>query len=244
MDRRDFFKTMLATPLLTPLLLASKTTQGDCELYLIADSPQLFISFILEELQKYGIFTGRNFTLLNSHPQENELRQILSQKGWTYIQSPSVADITISFSYLRQNALPSFTLVRKGEIWDIRSKKLYSLWKGMNEKRNPSSCLTIASLKDRRARLFPGESVSIFKDGRRIETVSLKETRSKSFSARKGKITVVVKDRKAWVSESSCSHKICLYTPPVSFAGERIICAPNHFLLEVQGRHSIDTAIG
>jgi len=244
MDRRGFFKTMLATPLLAPFLLASKTTQSDCELYLIADSPQMFIPYILEELQKYGVFTGRNFTLLNTHPREKDIRQVLSQKGWRYIQGPSRADLAVSFSCLRQNAFPSFTLVRKGEIWDIRSRKLYSLWKEMNENRKPSSCLTTASLKDRRAGLFAGESVSIFKDGHMIETVSLEENQSKSFPARKGKITVIVKDRKAWVSESSCSHKICLYTPPVSFAGERIICAPNHFLVEVQGRHSIDTVIG
>ncbi len=34
------------------------------------------------------------------------------------------------------------------------------------------------------------------------------------------------------------------FTPPVFLAGERIICAPNHFLLEIHGSHSIDTVIG
>ena len=30
------------------------------------------------------------------------------------------------------------------------------------------------------------------------------------------------------------------FAPPVSLAGERIICAPNHFLLEIHGSRSID----
>lgn len=244
MDRRDFFKTILVTPLFTPLLLASKTTKNELELYLIADHPELFISSLLKELEKYTADYGRNFTFLNSHPQEGEVERILSQKGWRYVQKPLQADLTLSFSHLRQKALPSFTLVREGRIWDIRSRKLYSLWKKMNESHNPSSCLTIASFKNRQLESFAGESVSIYKEGRKIKTISLKENLSRSFRTKRGTITARIKDGKAWVSDSSCLHKICLYSPPVFLAGERIICAPDHFLLEVQGSHSIDTIIG
>ena len=52
MDRRDFFKTMLTTPLLTPLILSSKKTSHDLELYLIAEKPQLVLLTLLEEIQK------------------------------------------------------------------------------------------------------------------------------------------------------------------------------------------------
>jgi len=244
MDRRDFFKTMLATPLLAPLLLASKTTKNDCELYLIADDPQLFIPFLLKELQKFAVPYGRNFTLLNSHPMEKDLKQILFQTGWRYAQKPLQADLCFSFSRLRHKALPSFTLVRDGRIWDIRFQKLDSLWREMKKNRKLSSCLTIASFKKTRLDLQAGKYVSIYKDGRRIERVSLDEYFARSFNTLRGKITARVKDGKAWVSESSCRQKICIYSPPVSLAGERIICAPNHFLLEIQGTHTIDTVIG
>lgn len=244
MDRRGFFKTMLVTPLFTPLLLASKTTKSDLELFLIADDPQLFISLLLKELKKHFTAFGRNFTLLNSYPRENELKRVLTQLGWKYVQKPAEADLTLSFSHLRQKALPSFTLVREGRIWDIRSRKLYSLWKEMNKNHKPSSCLTIASFRDRKSDLFSGEFVNIYKDGRKIGKISLKKNVSKSFRAKEGKISIKVENGKAWVFESSCNHKICLYTPPASLAGERIICAPNHFLLEIQGTSSVDTIIG
>lgn len=244
MDRRDFFKTVLATPLLTPLLLASKKIKSGCDLYLITDDPQLFISLILEELQKHVVKYGDNFTLLNSHPQGNGLKRNLSQRGWIYVHKPFQADLTLSFVHLRNKAFPSFTLVRGGRIWDIRSRKLHSLWREMNENHKPSSSLTIVSFKNRQSDLFSGEFVSVYKDGRKIEMVPLEENFTKSFRAKGGKITLRVDGGKAWVSESPCRHKICLYSPPVSLAGERIICAPNHFLLEIKGSHSIDTAIG
>ena len=89
-----------------------------------------------------------------------------------------------------------------------------------------------------------GEFVSVYQDGRKIAMISLGENVTKSFRARGGRITLRVKNGKAWVSESPCRHKICLHSPPVSIAGERIICAPNHFLLEIKGSPYIDTSIG
>lgn len=244
MDRREFFKTMLTTPLLAPLLLASIPAKSDCELYLIADDPHLFIPLVLKELEKFKQTYGRNFILLNSHPQENNIRRTLIQEGWRCVQKPIQADLILSFTPLGNAAFPSFTLVKDGKIWDIRSRKLYSLWREMNKNYSPSLCLTIASLKNRRSDLLSGELVTLYKDGNLIERISLKKKLSKSFRTQEGKITARVEDGKAWISESSCRHKICLHTPPVSLAGERIICAPSHFLLEIQGQHSVDTSIG
>ena len=244
MERRDFFKKVILTPLLTPLFLAAKKSKSGCELYLIADNPDKFLPLILEELHDYVANLGHRFAFLNSHPQENDLRRILSQAGLTYVQKPIQTDLTLSFSPLHRKTLPSFTLIREGRIWDIRSRKLYSLWKEMNKYHMPSSCLTIASFKSRQSRPFSGEYVSVYKDGRKTEMISLEENVTKSYGTRGGKITLRVKDRKTWISESPCRHKICLSSPPASFAGERIICAPNHFLLEIQGSRYIDTSIG
>jgi hypothetical protein len=114
----------------------------------------------------------------------------------------------------------------------------------MNTNHKPSSFLTIASLKNNPAGHSAGESVSIYKNGRKDKILSLKKNTTQTFRAQDGKVTVRIEDGKAWVSESTCRHKICLYSPPVSLAGERIVCAPNHFLLEVQRSGSIDTIIG
>jgi hypothetical protein len=244
MERRDFFKKVIFTPLLTPLLLAAKKRKGGCELYLIADDPEVLFPPILEDLGDYLSDCGHSFAFLNPHPQEKDLRSILSQRGLTYVQKPVQADLLISFSPLHKKAAPSFALVKEGRIWDIRSRKLFSLWKKMNKNHQPSSCLTIASFKSRQHRLFTGKFVSVYREGRQTEMISLEKNVTKSYLTRGGKLTFRVGDRKVWVSESSCRHKICLSSPAISLAGERIICAPSHFLLEIEGSPYIDTSIG
>jgi len=244
MDRRDFFKTMLATPLLTPLILASTKSQNGLELYLIAEEAQKFIPTLLEEAQKYSISESRKFCFLNPHPQEKPLIKILLDRGWTLIKRPVEANLTLSFSHLQGKALPSFTLVKDGRIWDIRTRKLLSLWQEMNRIYSHSSYLTIASFKSRLTDFSVGKYVTVYNHGLQAETLSLGKDLTKSFQARGGRIVVHIKDGKAWISESPCRHKICLYSPPVSLAGERIICAPNNFLLTIEGRRSIDTVIG
>lgn len=244
MDRRNFFKSMLAGPFLSPLLLTSKTANRDINLYLIGDDPQLFLPIILEELQKFGVIHSRNFTFLNSHHKESGLKHRLCQNGWRFVQRPSQADLTLNFSYLRYDASSSFTLIRDGRIWDIRSWKLRTIWREMYENCKTSSCLTTASFETRPLNHLSGEFISVYKDGRKIEKILLGENVTESFRAKNGRIKVRVKDQKAWVVESSCRHKICTYSSPVSLAGERIICAPNHFLLEIERNRSVDTIIG
>ena len=244
MERRDFFKKLIVTPLLTPLFLAAKKRNNDCEFHLITDDIQVFFPLILKELHNYIPNSGHNFALLNSHPQGDALRRTLINRGLTNVQKAAKADLILSFSHLREKTLPSFTLIKEGRIWDIRSRKLYSLWREMNKNQQLSSSLTIASFKSRQSHTFSGEFASVYQDGRKIEMISLGEDVTKSYRARGGKITLRVKNGKAWISESPCRHKICLHSPPVSIAGERIICAPNHFLLEIKGSPYIDTSIG
>ncbi len=244
MDRRNFFKIMLATPVMAPLFLSSKKTANDLELLLIAEEPQMFFPLLLQEIQSYSSREDRTFTFLNPHPRENGLKKTLSEKGWKYVQEPGSAHMILSFSPLLNKALPSFTLVRKGRIRDIRSRKVHSLWQEMNKNHAPSSCMTIASLKTKNFALSPGESVSMYREGQKIETLSLKDNGKKSFKTRGGRLTVQIASGRAWVTESPCRHKICLYSPPISLAGERIICAPNHFFLEIERSSSVDTVIG
>ncbi len=244
MDRRHFVKMMLATPILTPLILSPRKTKNDLELFLIAEEPQGFIPPLLDEILKHSSCKGRTLAFLNPHPDEKDLKDILSNKSWRFIHDPALANLTFSFSHLQHKASPSFTLVKDGNIWDIRSHKLYAHWREMNTNHKPSSCLTAVKLKNNPDDHSEGEFLSVYTNGQKVETLSLKKNTTQTFRAQNGKVTARIEDGKAWVSESSCRHKICLSSPPVSLAGERIVCAPNHFLLEIQRSGSIDTIIG
>jgi len=243
MDRRDFFKTMLSTPVLAPFLLASSPSGKD-EIFLIADGPEACLPRLLEKFGPERSLFGQSFFVSDAHPREKALFQALRTAGWIPASSPQNASLTISFRPLRHSAPPSFTFVRNGRIWDIRTDEYFSLWQNMNKNQAPSSCLTMASLQTRQSRRVPGNAAHIYRNGRLVEEFALKKDRIKTFRTSTGSITVRIESKKAFVPASSCRHKICCAVPPVSTAGDRIVCAPNHFLLEIQGPRSLDTIIG
>jgi hypothetical protein len=245
MDRRGFFKTIMTTSLLAPLLLASKKADNELELYLIADNPQDYISILLRELGRHTIFSERTYTFLTSHPHSDELSKILAAAGWSYEGVSHKAHMAISFSTLHGNARPSFTLVKEGRVIDIRSNKLRALWKEMNQPRPFSTCLTTASIRHSRKPLQQGTHVVVYQDGAKATVLSLDKESLQTFRAREGLITVKIAGGKAWVEEASCRNKICVHSQPVSLSGERIICAPNHFMISVVGNSgAVDTMIG
>jgi len=243
MDRRDFFKTILATPLLAPFFLGPQSSAND-ELFLISDSPETYLPSLLEALENQNKAYGRTYAVLNTHPQKTALSQALKTSGWTQAFPHQRADLTISFRPLHHPMPPSFTLIKAGQIRDIRTKELFSIWRKMNEKHPRSSCLTIAAIQARQAGRSPGTFVRIYHNGQVVEEASLKKDRVQTFWAEQGTVTVKIEQGKVFVPSSSCRHKICCSVPPSSFAGDRIVCAPNHFLLEVQGPGSFDTIIG
>ncbi len=243
MDRREFFRTIISSALLPPLLATSRSPSSSSELYLISDSPHLFLPILFEGLQKFGLYSGRNFFFRNFHPQAEKIQKNLSQKGWLHVQGDILGDVFISASCLRQPASPSFTLIKEGRVLDIRSEMLLTLWKEMNQKGKASSSLTVASFK-KVLLLQPGTKASIYIEGRKKHSLSLKHEFSKTFLTREGQVTVAIEKGKVFVQNSSCPNKICLFSSPASLVGERIICAPNHFLLEIEGPRFIDTAIG
>lgn len=243
MDRRYFFKTCIAVPLFTKLTLPLQTARKATELYLIADSPQRFLPSILDELSCFGLISGRTFAFLNHHPEEKEIKTTLAINGYHHTSRASQSALSLSFTSLSQKTAPSFAMIREGRVLDIRTRNLYSLWKQMNNL-HASSCLTTASVKSNNDQPLPGSKASIFINGRKTDSISLSQNIFKEYTTQKGRITVVIENGQARVSESSCDHKICLSLPPASLAGDRIICAPNHFLLEIQGSPFVDTIIG
>ncbi len=243
MDRRDFFKSIFLTSLFTPLLLASKRSNSDAELYLISDSPHHVLPPLLQELKAQRLISGNSFSLHKPLPQQELLANALLSSGWTPVSQGEKAHMTLASSFLHSQAMPSFTLAREGKVWDLRTRTLRSLWTKMNHQAR-SSRLTIVSFHARPAELSSGKAVSLYKDGKKIKTLSLRQNSTHSFRTKDGRITVGVKEGKARVEESSCRHKICVHCPPAAYAGERIICAPNQFMLLVDGPSSIDTIIG
>jgi hypothetical protein len=241
MDRRDFIKTMASVPLIAPLSRLSAAASKN-EVFLIADRPDIYLPVLLDDL-KTRIASLSQRLSFHVPPQENALAQALIRAGWTPAPSFQKAALNISFRGLRHPTPPSFTLVRDGRILDIRTKRLFSFWQQMN-KTLPSSRLTIASLQTGPLRNVEGRTVRIYKEGRIVEEISLKKDALKNFPVKQGVLTVKIEQGKAFIPASPCRGKICCSVPPVSFSGERIVCAPNHFLLEVRGPGQIDTIIG
>jgi hypothetical protein len=243
MDRRDFFKTIFVTPLLAPFLLGSHPSVND-ELFLISDNPEIYLPSLLEEIGYQNKVFRQSYSVPSTHPRKTALSKALTTSGWTIAAPLQKADLTLSFRPLQHPAPPSFTLVKSGQILDIRKKELFSLWQEMNGKYPPSSCLTVATLKAGQPHSKQGNSARIYMDGHVVEEIPLNKNRTKTFSTNRGSITVKIELGKVFVPSSSCRHKICCSAHPVSISGERIVCAPNHFLLEIQGAGMIDTIIG
>jgi hypothetical protein len=223
--------------------LASQSRESDREVYLISDMPHAHLPVLSRELFRVRKEQPGSLAFRDPSPHTNKLHQALSQDGWRLVPKPSEADLNISFRILHQPARPSFTLVKDGRIWDVRSWNLRSLWKEMASSSTSSRLLTTASFKKTGARRAAGDVVTAYLNGFRKEVFSLKENRRKSYQSHAGRISVQITDGRARITESSCRHKICFYSQSISLSGERIICAPNHFFLEVQGG-TIDTAIG
>jgi len=244
MDRRSFLNTILVSPVMTSVLLATQKSHKNSELYLIADNPSVVIPSILKELSADSVHSGQQFCFLTPHPHQSAISQALKRQGYAFSPDPLGADLAISFSLLQNPAKPSFTLIKDGRIWDVRAQKLRSLWLSLYNQNPPSSGLTIVGFKQTTKGTSRGRAVTLFQNGSRLAQLPLSGRRTEVLPARLGNVTLRIEDGRAWISESSCRHQICRLSPPVSLTGERIICAPNHFLLEVHGDGSVDTVIG
>jgi hypothetical protein len=244
MDRRDFLKVILASSLAAPLLAKVKTPESSTVLYLISDEPQLFLPPIMAELQRKAWIQEGQFVLLNQHPYGEELKATLSQNRWRYALKMSRANLFLSFEPLQRAAAPSFTLIKEGKIWDIRTAGLSQLWEEMNSQEARSACLTVAAFRQSPFVSAPGRSVTVYADGKIRQSFSLGKNQRQRFTTRNGEVVVGIEGGRARVLASTCRHKICLSSPPAFLAGERIVCAPNKFLVEVEGSRFVDTVTG
>ena len=244
MDRRHFFQTLLLTPFLGSLLANPRPSSSQNLLYLITDSPQNYLWSILQTLEKYYLLEEKSFSLSGHSPCDGAIQKSLHIRGWKYLPDPDRAVAVLSFQLLLQPAAPSFTLIKGVNILDLRSFGLDSLWKTMRKESLNSSLMTTVSLGKKSPVLPIGRWVSVCADGRHLDSLSLRKNIIKSYQTKSGQVIVRIKGGKASVSESSCVHKVCCLSAPAYFTGERIICAPNRFLLKIDRSHLVDTSIG
>jgi hypothetical protein len=246
MDRRRFLKTVLSSSLVVPLAAASnfESPSSGGALYLISDSPQTLLPGLLAELAPLCGAGGRTWAFSGSHPDADKLVSAMASKGWTFASGARGADVLLTFSPLRQACAPSFTLVRGGRVIDVRENRLRALWKDISQSGPRSSVLTVASFRPKSQGLPAGSRVAVYLEGRKKDALDLARDRSKTFETAGGFVKLAVEAGSVRVLDSSCRHKVCAGSGSVSGAGERIICAPNRFFLEIEGRGRVDSIIG
>ncbi|MFQ6038991.1 MAG: NusG domain II-containing protein, partial [Candidatus Aminicenantales bacterium] len=89
-----------------------------------------------------------------------------------------------------------------------------------------------------------GTGIRVYREGRLLETLRLQEDREKSYRVRGGVIVLRIQLSQARIISASCRHQVCVSTAPISWSGERILCAPNHFMIAALGSSPVDTVIG
>lgn len=244
MDRRRFLQALLSSPLLVSSLRGSQAKKERGLLYLISDSPQDYLWIILQELRNYHRIEDKSFSFSGSSLCHKAIWESLTQRGWKYSPNNTKSGLVLSSSFLNHKAFPSFTFVKGGNILDIRSHKLASLWEDMRKRSASASLLTTASFNEKTAPLLKGSRVCFYLDGHRVDSLSLNKKAQKTYLTKNGHVSVKIESGKVRVIESSCAQKICCLSKPISSAGDRIICAPNRFLLEIERTSLVDTAIG
>ncbi len=244
MRRRRFLHTFLAAPALAPLLWVGKRPHPRGDLYLISDEPEAYLPLLLAESTGVQSVPHKTFTFHSPHPRRTRLLSILNGQGWAQEADPAQALLTLSFGVLRNPSRPSFTFVQDGRIRDIRSRKLRALWDQMGREARPSTSLTIAGFRPAPIRTPRGEFAAIYHEGHMVERIRLDRIERKTLTVRGGTIVVRVDHGSVRVAESPCRHQVCRRTRPITLSGQRIICAPNHLLLEIQGPQGLDTVIG
>lgn len=244
MDRRHFFKTLLLAPFLGPLLENCHPLNHQSLIYMIADNPQDFLWIVLQELEKCLHIEEKNFSLSSSSPLGQSVIESLRKIGWKYVLDSSSATSVISFHPLFHPADPSFTLIKEGNIVDVRLHRLASLWKFMRKNRPSSSLMTEVALGNKKTFFPSAQWVSVYGDGKRMDRLSLRKNLQKTYHTYAGQVDLGIKDGTVRVLDSSCRNKICCLTSPASLSGETIICAPNRFLLKIERSQYVDTSIG
>lgn len=233
---------MLTTSLTAPWFLAAKKNFPSVELYLISDTPEEILPLLFPELNQLGLYRGKRFAFSQEHPRQKAVELALKTRGLN-LASLEKADLRIGFALLHVAARPSFTLIQDGRIRDLRSARLYSLWQQMQSLPAVRS-LTVLTGNVSFPAPQPGHTVAVRLGGQIIERLPLNRNIRRSVETGSGRVVLFVENGHVRVADSTCRHQVCVASPAISLAGERIICAPNQCIVEVEGRRWVDTIVG
>ncbi len=78
-----------------------------------------------------------------------------------------------------------------------------------------------------------GKTATIKVDGKVAEEISLDE----DIMARFNGVVIVISNGEAFVTESTCTDKVCVRSGKITREGEGIICAPNRVSVEINGEN-------
>ena len=84
-----------------------------------------------------------------------------------------------------------------------------------------------------------GNMVTIYKDGKKIHELSL-EVGTEIFVNGDYTNRIVIKDRKAAITESDCPGEDCVHSGWIADSGKSIICLPNRVEIRIEGKAEVD----
>ena len=84
-----------------------------------------------------------------------------------------------------------------------------------------------------------GKTATIKVDGEVVETLSLDEDTLLEFNG----VVVTCENGEVFVTESTCTDKVCMRSGKISKSGEGIICAPNRVSIEIDGKSDLPDAM-
>ena len=84
-----------------------------------------------------------------------------------------------------------------------------------------------------------GKTAIIKVDGKEFETILLQNDTLIKVNG----VEIVVENGEIYVTDSTCSDKVCIRSGRVSKSGEGIICAPNRVSIEIDGKSDLPDAM-
>ena len=79
-----------------------------------------------------------------------------------------------------------------------------------------------------------GKTATIKVDGKEFETILLQNDTLINVNG----VVVVVKNGEIYVTQSTCTDKVCMRSGKASKTGEGIICAPNRVSIQIDGNNA------
>lgn len=81
-----------------------------------------------------------------------------------------------------------------------------------------------------------GGCAVVYVEGEKIAAYSLDEEGTYEITTKNGSNLLVIKDRKADVTEADCPDSLCVKQKAIDKNGETIVCLPHKVVVEVQNR--------